>query len=49
VIYGVDILMGLIKMFGAFCLVWWIMKGPIYDCEQFVELVMQASELMEVF
>jgi len=42
-----DVLMGMLSMFGAFCLIWWIMESPIYDLEELVELVMQVSELME--
>jgi len=42
-----DVLMGLIWMLGAFCLIWWITKSPIYVLEELVKLVMQVSELME--
>jgi len=41
--------MGLIWMFGAFCIIWWIMESPIYDIKKLVKLVMQLSELMEAF
>jgi len=44
-----DPLMGMLWMFGAFCLFWWIMKSPIHDLEELVELIMQVSELMEAF
>jgi len=42
-----DVLMGLIWMFGAFFLIWWIIKSPIYDLEELVELAI--SELLEAF
>ena len=40
-----DVLMGLIWMFSAFFLIWWIIKSPIYDLEELVALVKQVSEL----
>jgi len=43
------VLMGMLWMFGLFCLFWWIMKSPIYDLEELVELVMQVNELMKAF
>jgi len=39
--------MDMLWIFGAFCLIWWIMKSSIYDLGELVELVMQVSELME--
>jgi len=44
-----DVLIDMLWMFGAFCLFWWIMESPSYDFEELIELVMQASELMEAF
>jgi len=38
-----DVLMGMLWMFGAFCLIWWVMKSPIYSLKELVELVMQVS------
>ena len=38
--------MGMLWMFGALCLIWWIMKSPSFDFEELIELVMQVSELM---
>jgi len=43
-----DALIGMLWMFGAFFLIWCIIKSTIYDLEEVAELVMQASELMEV-
>jgi len=44
-----NVLMGMLWRFGAFCLIWWIMKRPIYDHEELVELIMQVSELIKIF
>jgi len=44
-----DVLMGMLWMFGVFCLIWWNIEHPIYDQEALVELVMQVSELIEAF
>jgi len=35
-----DVLMSMLCMFGAFFLIYWIMKSHIYDLEKLVELVM---------
>jgi len=42
-----DVLMDLIWMFDAFCLIWWIIESPIYELEEFNELVMHVSELLK--
>ena len=42
-----DVLMGMLWMFGTFFLIWWIMKSPNYGLEELVEFVMQVSELLE--
>jgi len=42
-----DELICMLWMFGAFSLIWKIMKSPIYDLEELLELVTQASEFME--
>ena len=44
-----NVLMDLIRMFGAFYLAGWIMKSPNYDFGELVELVVQISELMTTF
>jgi len=44
-----NVLMDLIRMFGAFYLTGWIMKSPNYDLEELVGLVKQINELMEAF
>jgi len=46
---ALDVLMGTLQMFGAFCLIWWIMKSPSHDLEELIDLVMQVSELMGSF
>jgi len=44
-----NVLMDMLWIFGAFCLIWWIMTSPIYDLEELAELVIQVSEPMEAF
>ena len=44
-----DVLLGLIWMFGTFFLISWIMESPNYNFEELVEFVIQVSEHVEAF
>ena len=44
-----DVLMGLIWMFGPFFLILWIMESPNYEFEELIELLIQVRECVEAF